>query len=105
PSGGSSSSSRSTSTPPQISTNGNSPATVPVGATYLDLGATITAPQADLNLGIIASVDGGATTTTPTIDTTQPGTHTIVYTATDQSGLVGTASRTVIVVGLEPAND
>jgi hypothetical protein len=87
-----------TSTPPQISVNGNNPATVQVGATYLDLGATITGPQADINLGIWASVDGGATTTTPTIDTSQPGTHTIIYTATDQSGLVGTASRMVNVV-------
>jgi hypothetical protein len=79
--------------------NGDNPATVDVGATYQDLGATITGPQADLNLGIEAIVDGGATTTPDqiAIDTTQPGTHTIRYVATDQAGAEGTATRTVIV--------
>jgi hypothetical protein len=45
-------------------------------------------PQADLNLGIEAVADGGATTTPDQIqiDTTQPATHTIEYVATDQSG-------------------
>jgi hypothetical protein len=43
--------------------NGDNPATVDVGATYQDLGATITGPQADLNLGLSVIVDGGATTT------------------------------------------
>jgi hypothetical protein len=47
--------------PPVIAINGVNPATVAVGSTYNDLGATITGPQADLNLGIHAFVDGTAT--------------------------------------------
>jgi hypothetical protein len=45
-------------------------------------------------------VDGGATTTVSNIqiDTSDPGTHTIEYIATDQNGLEGTASRTVTVL-------
>ena len=35
------------STPPVIAINGENPATITVGSTYADLGATITAPQAD----------------------------------------------------------
>jgi hypothetical protein len=47
------------------------------------LGSTI--PAADLNLGIQVIIDGGATTTPDriSIDTTQPGTHTILHVATD----------------------
>ncbi len=89
-----------TSTPPQLQVNGNNPATVQVGTAYADLGATITGPQADLNLGISASVDGGATTTVDkiTIGTSAAGTHTIRYSATDQQGATGIATRTVNVV-------
>jgi hypothetical protein len=56
-------------------------------------------PQQDLNLGIDAIVDGGATTTTGAIqiDISQPGTHTIEYVATNQNALEGTATRTVDV--------
>jgi hypothetical protein len=45
-------------------------------------------------------VDGGAATTVGAIeiDTSQPGTHTIEYVATDQNGLEGTATRTVNVI-------
>jgi hypothetical protein len=45
-------------------------------------------------------VDDGATTTIGAIaiDTSQPGTHTIEYVATDQKGLEGTATRTVDVI-------
>jgi hypothetical protein len=38
--------------------NGNNPAVIQVGATYPDLGATITGPQAELNLGITTYVNG-----------------------------------------------
>jgi len=37
-----------------------------------------------------------------TIDTSQLGTHTIIYTATDQAGNTATASRTVNVVSSAP---
>jgi hypothetical protein len=83
--------------PPIIAINGDNPATIPIGATYAGLGAQITAPQQDLNLGLITLLDG-ATTTSIQLDTTRPGEHTILYT-----GLSGTASRTVTVSA--PAND
>jgi len=85
------------STTPVLSITGTNPATVNVGASYADWGATITAPTADKNLGIVTLVDG-ATTTQVIIDTSKPGTHTIVYSVTDQAGNVGTATRTVNVV-------
>jgi hypothetical protein len=88
------------STGPIISINGNNPATVTVGTTYADLGATITGPSTDLNLGITASVDGA--TSSPQaeiqIDTSVAGTHRITYSATDQNGLTGSATRTVNVI-------
>lgn len=45
-------------TPPAIHINGDNPAIVQVGDTYNDLGATITGPQADLNLGIKTYLNG-----------------------------------------------
>ena len=52
-------------------------------------------------------VDGGATTTVNAIqiDTTSAGTHTITYSATDESGLTGTATRTVIVSAPTQSDD
>ncbi len=86
-------------TPPVIEINGDNPATIHVGDIYSDLGATITGPTDDLNLSIHVSVDGGATTTPDQtqIDTTTPGTHTVLYSVADQNGLTGYATRTVIV--------
>ncbi len=99
---GSSTSTASTSTgsAPVIAVNGNNPATIDIGATYNDLGATITGPTADLNLGISASVDGATSTPISSIhiDTSVAGVHVITYSATDQGGLTGTATRTVDVV-------
>ena len=86
------------STPPVIAITGENPATIAVGATYADLGATITAPQADRNLGLTVVVDTATSTDgTVQIDTSKPGTHTILYTVTDPSGLTGSATRSVIV--------
>jgi hypothetical protein len=81
---------------------GNNPATVSVGDTYVDLGATITAPQADQNLGIHTFVDGVATDPA-VIDTSVVGTHSIDYVVTGRSGLISTSTRTVIVAA--PTND
>ncbi|MBI2030939.1 DUF5011 domain-containing protein, partial [Candidatus Kaiserbacteria bacterium] len=83
---------------PTITINGNNPATIEVGSTYADLGASVT-DNVDNNLGIKASVDGGAEIElgTITIDTSAAGTHTIEYRATDQAGNTGTATRTVTV--------
>ena len=47
-----------TDTPPVIQINGDNPAVIQVGASYADLGATITGPAADLNLGIKTFVNG-----------------------------------------------
>jgi hypothetical protein len=44
--------------PPVIQINGENPAHFPVGETYNDLGATITGPQADINLGIKTFLNG-----------------------------------------------
>jgi Chaperone of endosialidase/LVIVD repeat len=100
--GASGSSSDATSSPPVIQINGDNPAIVQVGAIYNDLGATITGPQADLNLGIATFVNGVAMSPVQ-IDTSQAATDTIDY--VDQSGLTSTSTRTVIVVAPQAAND
>jgi surface protein with Ig-like domain len=87
---------------PQLRVNGAGPAVIAVGSTYADLGATITGPLADLNLGIHIFVDGIATDPV-VIDTSTTGTHTIDYVITGISGLTSTTTRTVIVSA--PAND
>ena len=60
-----------TSGPPTITISGANPAHLNVGDSYADFGATITGPQADLNLGIHTFVDGVATDPV-VIDTTAP---------------------------------
>jgi len=82
--------------PPIIQINGDNPAIVQVGASYTDLGATITGPTADLNLGI-KTFFNGTLASNVVIDTTQAATDTIQYVATDQTGLTSTSTRTVIV--------
>jgi Domain of unknown function (DUF5011) len=74
----------------------NNPDHIQVGDTYADLGATITGPQADLNLGIKTFLNG-ALVSNIVIDTSAATTDTIDYVATDQTGLTATSTRTVIV--------
>jgi hypothetical protein len=81
---------------PVIQINGDNPARINVGDSYADLGATITSPQADLNLGIKTFLNGQLTSNI-VIDTTQAATDTIDYVATDQSGLSSTSTRTIII--------
>ncbi len=81
---------------PVIQVNGANPATIEVGAIYNDLGATITGPQADLNLGIATYLNGVAMNPIQ-LDTTQTATDTIDYVVTDQSGLTSTSTRTVVI--------
>jgi hypothetical protein len=88
-------------TPPIIQINGDNPATVNIGDTYADLGATIEGPQQDLNLGITAYVNG-APMNPIQLDTTQAATDTIDYVATDSQGLTATSTRQVII---QSAND
>ena len=87
---------QATDTPPVIQINGDNPAIIQVGATYNDLGATITGPQADLNLGITTYVNGVAVSPVQ-IDTSTAATDTIDYVANDQNGLTSTSTRTVII--------
>ena len=99
PSGASSSDSSATTTPatpPIIQINGTNPAIIQIGASYADLGATITGPQADLNLGIKRFLNGSLTSDI-VIDTSAVATDTIDYVVTDQSGLTSTSTRTVII--------
>ena len=63
---------------------GDNPATVEMGSTYTDAGAT---------------ADGGETVTpSGTVETSTVGTYTITYSATDAEANTGTATRTVTVV-------
>jgi hypothetical protein len=75
-------------------TPGNNPAIIQVGASYTDLGAQITGPQSDFDLGITTYVNG-----TP-MNPVQL--DTIDYVATDSQGLTSTSTRTVII---QAAND
>ena len=83
-------------TPPIIQINGDNPAFIQVGDAYNDLGATITGPQADLNLGIQLFLNS-APVDAIQLDTSQAATDTIDYVAIDGSGLTATSTRTVIV--------
>ena len=73
-------------TAPVVTVTGDNPATVELGATYTDAGAT----ASDLDTVTVTS-DG-------TVDTGTVGTYTITYTATDASGNSAAAVRTVNVV-------
>ncbi len=84
---------------PVLEIQGNNPATINVGATYNDLGAIITSPAADVNLGITYLVDGLASAAVQ-IDTSFPAEHTVTYRVIDPAGYVGEATRTVRVVDL-----
>ena len=74
-------------TAPVVTVTGDNPATVELGATYTDAGASAT----DLS-GSVTVV------TTGTVDSNTVGTYTLTYTSTDASGNAGTATRTVNVV-------
>ena len=87
-----------------LTINGNNPATITVGNSYADLGATITGPQADLNLGIHLFIDG-APTDAVQLDTSVAGTHAIDYVVTGLSGLTSTTTHTIIVSGAANNND
>ncbi|MBY0472750.1 DUF5011 domain-containing protein [Patescibacteria group bacterium] len=83
---------------PTIILQGNNPATISIGSTYSDMGATVT-DNVDQNLGFQVSVDGGPRMdiSALTLDTSTSTTYTILFSATDAAGNTGTATRTVIV--------
>ena len=97
---GGSSGNTSTSTPdtapPVVTILGNNPATVHVGDTYADLGATVT-DNVDQNLGIHNFVNG-VEVQDVTLNTSTSTAYTITYKATDAAGNVGQATRTVNVI-------
>ena len=74
-------------TAPVVTVAGDNPATVELGDTYTDAGATATDAS-----GTVTVV------TTGTVDTDTVGTYTLTYTSTDASDNAGTATRTVNVV-------
>jgi hypothetical protein len=74
-------------TAPVVTVTGDNPATVELGGTYTDAGATATDAS-----GTVTVVSSG------TVDPDTLGTYTITYTSTDASGNAGTATRTVNVV-------
>ena len=74
--------------PPVITINGDNPATVELGTTYSDAGASASdAFHGSTNV-----------TSSSNVDTSTAGEYTVTYTATDLSGNTATASRTVNVV-------
>ncbi len=75
-------------TAPVITVLGDNPASVIVGSTYTDAGATAT-DNVDSNVIV---------TSTGSVNTAVIGTYIITYTATDSSGNSATATRTVNVV-------
>jgi lysophospholipase L1-like esterase len=85
-----------TSTPPTITVMGDDPAIIHIGDTYSDLGATITAPEVDKNLGIKIFLNGTPVSNI-VVDTSAVATDTIDYVATYSSGNTATSTRTVIV--------
>jgi hypothetical protein len=73
---------------PVITIIGDNPATVELGATYTDAGATA-----------VDAVDGSVSVTSSgTVDTSTVGAYTITYTATDAASNTTTSTRTVNVV-------
>jgi len=69
-----------TTTPPTLTINGDNSAIIQIGETYNDLGATITGPEADLNLGITTYLNGTLTSNI-VIDTAQVATDTLFNTS------------------------
>ena len=68
---------------------------------HVDLGATITAPEQDKNLGIKTYLNGTLVSDI-VLDTSVPATDTIDYVATDTNGLSPTSTRTVIIEPTSP---
>jgi hypothetical protein len=88
---------------PTISLNGNNPATVNVGASYIDLGAVVT-DNIDQNTSYKVSLDGAPAVDLSqiSVDTSVVGEYQLVFTATDLGGNTGMATRVVNVVSLIP---
>ncbi|PIP73663.1 MAG: hypothetical protein COW88_01210, partial [Candidatus Lloydbacteria bacterium CG22_combo_CG10-13_8_21_14_all_47_15] len=87
--------------PPTLALVGNNPARVPLGASYSDMGVTVT-DNVDENLGYKIYLDGSLVTFV-SLDTATTTTYEIIYTASDNAGNTATSTRTVIIEAPEPA--
>jgi DNA/RNA endonuclease G (NUC1) len=72
-------------TPPTVTLNGDATVNLAFGGTYIELGATVSG-------GISATA-----TASGSVDTRAAGTYVVTYSAVDNAGNAGTATRTVIV--------
>ena len=102
--GGVNSSGNATSTDttsPVITLLGDNPAIITLNSSYLDLGATVTDTnengQVNNNLGLHFNVNG-IDVNEISIDTSATSTNTIIFSAVDQVGNWGYATRTVEVI-------
>jgi hypothetical protein len=91
------------SSPPIIIIQGNNPAYIDIGATYADLGASVTDDH-DNNLGIHTYIDG-VEVSEVVLDTSAPATHTIHYRVTDTDGNISEEHRVVVVGESEAAEE
>jgi hypothetical protein len=96
----SSSTSSPDTTSPTITINGDNPAHSNVGDSYADLGATVT-DNVDKTLGYKPFLNGTLISNI-VIDTSNTGTDTIDYVATDTAGNTSTSTRTVIIEAAAP---
>ncbi len=94
-SGSSGGSTVSHTAPPTVTIIGNNPATLRVGDTYSDLGAT--AKDSDGHDLTVHTFVNGLSLEPVSIDTSNTATDTVDYVATDTWGNTATSSRTVIV--------
>ncbi|MEX3071546.1 S8 family serine peptidase [Vibrio alginolyticus] len=91
--GGGGSSSKADTTPPVITILGDNPTTLVVGDEYVDAGAT----AEDAVDGTVSVTSSGS------VDTNTLGTYSITYEATDSSGNLASAARTVTVLAFKEA--
>ena len=88
---------------PVITLNWAATIEIEIGTSWVDPGATVTDNMSE-NLGIHYTVDGVLTANEGNqlpheiIDTAIAGEHTIIYSAIDQAGNIGTAERKVAVI-------
>jgi len=87
--------------PPVITLNGGATLQIPLDSAYSDLGATVTdldnENNVNNNLGIYFNVNG-IDVQSVQLDTATTTIHTIVYSAMDEAGNFGYATRTVEVI-------
>jgi CSLREA domain-containing protein len=89
-------------TAPVVTIIGSNPLEVKIGDDFADPGATATDNfDGTITAAVMISEvrDGQTITTSGTVDTNHTGTYVITYTATDDEGNQGTATRDVEVVG------